>query len=195
MKYKYAFMDHPNWKIIYKNLTLRTFLIFCLATGIYSCTTTTPAYDAEAGDGWIHLDRDTIKDMGFFVGLLNNQPSANAVVYLDRLNELHPFKEIDVNLGSLKTDSMEFQLSEVSSSGRWYFTATSLTTVMPQLMNAENISDTAQVSLVCLRRYVVDPLPEKLELNYRIITADTTVTGTMMFVRSETETTEVMRWH
>jgi hypothetical protein len=87
--------------------------------------------------------------MGFFVGLLNNQPSANAVVYLDRLNELHPFKEIDVNLGSLKTDSMEFQLSEVNSSGRWYFTATNLTTVMPQLMNAENISDTAQVSLVC----------------------------------------------
>lgn len=182
-------------EIMLRNFTLRTFFIFGLSLSLSNCTTTTPAYESEIGDAWIHLDRDTIKDMGFFVSLLNNQPSANAVVYLDQLEELRHFKEIDVTLGSLKSDSMEFQLSEVSSSGRWYFTETNLNTVMPQLINAANKPDTAQVSLTCLRRYVLDPLPEKLELNYRIVTADTTVNGTMTFVKTETETTEVMRWH
>jgi hypothetical protein len=62
-------------------------------------------------------------------------------------------------------------------------------------MSAENRPDTAQVSLICLRRYILDPLPEKLELNYHIVTVDTTVTGTMRFVKTETETIEVMRWH
>jgi hypothetical protein len=173
---------------------LRNLLRLSLIIQLLSCTTTVPQYETENGDSWVHFDRDTLKDMGFYIDLLNNQPGTNAVIYRE-FGDLNYYRSIEMSLDGLPQDTMDVAMGEAKGVERWYYSGPNWNDVMRQVIETKNVADTTLIYLSFNQRYRLSLLPEKLRLKYRIVTRDTLVVGTMHFVKTETETTDVMRWH
>ncbi|TND09434.1 MAG: hypothetical protein FD123_1240 [Bacteroidetes bacterium] len=179
---------------------MRLFFFASLLFLLQSCTVMVPAYEPgdknENGTIWIHADKDTLADFGLFIDMLNDKPAANAVFYCD-FEKLSYYKEVDVSFEGFRQDSMDFRYSEVIGSGRYYFRGAGLANILPDAMKPGMKPDSGQVSIVSLRRYDIPlaELPEKLKLKYRIVTQDTTLTGTITFVKTEREVEQAMRFH
>jgi hypothetical protein len=178
-----------------QSLFTGTLLLLSFLLLLNSCTTTLPSYEPESGDDtWIHLDGDTLKDIGFYIDLLNDQPGANAVMYKE-FGDLNYYKSIEMSLDGLQQDTVDVTMGEAKGVERWYYSGADWNDAMRQVIKTKDVADTTLIYLSFNQRYRLSLLPEKLQLKYRIVTRDTAVVGITHFVKTETETTEVMRWH
>jgi len=165
---------------------------------LLSCTRTVPFYELEdkSTTRWIYLDRDTLADVGFFIDIINQQPGANASLYTP-FEKLGHYEAIEVSIEGWRADSCAFMLGDAIGPKRNWFYGKSLEDVRPLLLKPENRPDSGDAYLRCTRRYdsLVTAFPEKLQLRYRVKTADTTVTGTITFLLATREEEEVIRIH
>jgi len=178
---------------------MRCFL-FLLGILVCSCNVmiSHPEYrlEGEENSTWIHLDKDTLSDMSFYISVPDSQVMVHAVFY-DTFGKLDQYQKIVLDIPGLvaKNDSMEFELREEGGAyERTYFDAADLASVTPELKKM-NYSKDSLVSLVSSRRFTRGRLPEKLQLRYTVVTADTSVTGSFLFTKIAVETPTVMRWH
>jgi hypothetical protein len=109
--------------------------------------------------------------------------------------DLNYYKSIEMSLDGLQQDTVDVAMGEAKGVERWYYSGPDWNDAMRQVIKTKNVADTTLIYLSFNQRYRLSLLPEKLQLKYRIVTRDTIVVGTTHFVKTKTETTDVMRWH
>ena len=176
----------------------RILLVFC-CLHLFGCTEKITSYSPEEGEAqWALLDKDSTKAVVFFVHVQNDTIGAIASAeVVTKFGELGYYKFIDISLAGLEQDTarIDVTLTDKGNNQRFHFVKSNWESAMLQLRTIENMDDTLSVVLTCERQYKLSSLPAKLQLNHRIATQDTLVTGSIPFEAVQTETPAVLRWH
>jgi hypothetical protein len=173
------------------------FLMVIVIVMLNSCTTISFKYKSEEGesDKWIYLDKDKVRGVGMYVHVYNEELLANIYFY-SPFDELNEYKEIDAAIegSGWQSDSVTFELEKPDRT-KYYFEGRNFKELKAQLLTKENRPDSGKVYLNGFRRYSYQELPEKVQVKYSVVTADTTLRGVVSFIKTEVETESVMRWH
>ena len=181
-------------KIFFNGLLLFFFCI-CLS----GCNEKVTNYSPDEGEVQsANLDKDSTKAVTFFVHVQNDSlaVTAAAEVYT-KFGEIGYYKYIDINLAGFGQDTsrMDVSLTADDRSQSFQFAKSDWASAIRQLVAMENIADTLAVVLICERKYRLASLPDKLQLNYRIATEDTVVSGSTSFKAVITKNPGILRWH
>ena len=177
----------------------RRILVFFCCIHLFGCTEKITTYSPDEGEiQWALLDKDSTKAAVFFVRVQNDTLAAIASAeVVTKFGELDYYKFIDISLAGLEQDTTHIDviLTDEGHNQEFHFVKSNWESAMLQLRTIENMADTLSVVLTCERQYKLSSLPAKLQLNYRIATRDTLVTGSTSFKAVLTETPGVLRWH
>ncbi len=188
-----------NHKIKRSGLIPRRILVFFCCIHLFGCTEKITTYSPDEGEiQWAHLDKDSTKGAAFFVRVQNDTLAAIASAeVVTKFGELGYYKFIDISLAGLEQDTTRIDviLRDKGHNQEFHFVKSNWESAMLQLRAIENMDDTLSVVLTCERQYKLSSLPAKLQLNYKIATQDTLVTGSTSFKAVVTETPVVLRWH
>lgn len=147
---------------------------------------------------WVTLDKNSTKAVVFFVHVRNDTLAAIASgEVVTKFGELGYYKFIDVSLAGLEQDTARIDviLTDKDRNQEFHVVKSNWESAILQLRAIENLDDTLSVVLFCERQYKLSSLPDKLQLDYRIATQDTLITGSTSFKAVLTETPGVLRWH
>jgi len=186
-------------KIKRSGLMPRRILLFFCCVNLFGCTEKITTYSPDEGEiQWAHLNKDSTRGVVFFVRVQNDTLAAIASAeVITKFGELGYYKFIDISLAGLEQDTtrVDVILTDQGTHQEFHFIKSNWESAMLQLRAIENMDDTLSVVLNCERQYKLSSLPEKLQLNYKVATQDTMVTGSVSFKAVLTETPGVLRWH
>jgi hypothetical protein len=181
------------------NINYEKIFGFFLCLTLLSCTEKVTTYTPDEGEvQWVHLDKNFSKSITLFVRVEEGGRAAVASAEIrTKFGELGYYKSIDIGFLGIEQDTV--RMNVIVTDEKHYeelsFTGYNWETIVRQLKAIETMDDTLSVVLTCERTYTLPSLPAKLQLNYRIVTQETVVTGVKSFKAEVTETTGVMRWH
>ena len=188
-----------NHKIKRSGLIPRRILVFFCCIHLFGCTEKITTYSPDEGEiQWAHLDEGATKGAAFFVRVQNDTLGAIASAeVVTKFGELGYYKFIDISLAGLEQDTARVGviLRDKDHNQEFHFVKSNWESASLQLRAIENMDDTLSVVLTYERQYKLSSLPAKLQLNYKIATQDTLVTGSTSFKAVLTETPVVLRWH
>ncbi len=186
-------------KLKRSGLIPRRILLFFCCIQLLGCTEKITTYSPDEGEiQWALLDKNSTKGVAFFVRAQNDTLAAIASAeVVTKFGELGYYKFIDISLAGLEQDTtrVDVILTDKGHNQEFHFVKSNWESAMLQLRAIENMDDTLSVVLTCERQYKLSSLPAKLQLNYKIATQDTLVTGSTSFKAVVTETPGVLRWH
>ena len=177
----------------------KRFLLFFFCISLIGCTEKLTTYSPDEGEvQWAQLDKNFTKAVVFLVRVQNDTLAATASAeVVTKFGELGYYKFIDINFAGLEQDTsrMDIILRDENHNQEFYFAGSNWESTIRQLTAIKTMEDTLSVVLTCERQYKLSSLPAKLQLNYRIATQDTLVTGSTLFKAEVTKTSGVLRWH
>ena len=177
----------------------KTILLFFFCISLFGCKFKYTTYSPDEGeDSFVWFDKDSTKGAGFYIKVLDDVSGVTATTaIIIESGELGYYKFIDIDFAGLKQDTT---LIDVSLTGKdnnqiFHIATSNWGFVLQQLRAIENMNDAGPLTLICERQYTLSPLPDRLQLRYRIATQDTLVTGSTSFIAEVSETRGAIRWH